>query len=248
MKGVEFSKSFFFTRYTYRRYHHTNASSGANRHFFGILEKGHCRIVSADRSIEAGPGELFYIPLGLPYQSYWFSEDEVVLRSYGFDGFPEEQEGNYTLQVLPAELAVLLEGVALRGRPDSSSLGALFIAIGKILPHMERSDKQRTRCIWMDAVAYLQENPEATAGDMARHCGVSESALYTAFKRHGSTPNQTRQKLLVKQAKQLLTTTDSSVQTISDQLGFSSSSYFRKILRRYTGKTPMQIRKAGAKV
>ena len=77
---------------------------------------------------------------------------------------------------------------------------------------------------------------------------LKEATLYTAFKRHGSTPNQTRQKLLVKQAKQLLTTTDSSVQTISDQLGFSSSSYFRKILRRYTGKTPMQIRKAGAKV
>ena len=70
-----------------------------------------------------------------------------------------------------------------------------------------------------------------------------EEALYTAFKRHGSTPNQTRQELLVRKAKQLLTTTDSSVQEISDQLGFSSTSYFRKILHRQTGKTPTQIRR-----
>lgn len=248
MKGVEFYNSFFFTRYCYRRYHHTDASAGANRHFLALLEKGSCRIVSQDRTIEVGPGQVFYIPMGLPYQSYWFAEEEVVLRSYGFDWFPEAQGGEFPLQVLPKELTALLEPVPLTGRPDSESLGALFFAIARILPHMERSGKERARCLWADAVEYLQKHPEATAAEMARHCGVSESALYTAFKRHGSTPNQTRQALLVRQAKLLLTTTDSSVQEISDQLGFSSCSYFRKILHRHTGKTPTQIRKASAKV
>lgn len=248
MKSIDFYNSFFFTRYCYKRYHHTDASAGANRHFFGILDQGRCRIVSRDRTIEAEAGQLFYIPLGLPYQSYWFSEGEIVLRSYGFDGFPEEQEGDFPLQVLPEVLAALLDGVELTGHTDSKSLGALFTAIGQILPHMERSGRERARCLWVEAVAYLQAHPQATAGEMARHCGVSESALYAAFKRHNSTPNQTRQELLVRQAKQLLTTTDSSVQAISDQLGFSSSSYFRKILYRHTGKTPSQIRKAAAKV
>lgn len=248
MKGVEFFDSFFFTRYVYKRYHHTDAACGANRHFLGMMEKGRCRIVSEGRTIEAGPGEVFYIPMGLPYQSYWYSDEEVVLRSYGFDWFPEGQDGDFLLQVLPAELTPLLEAVPITGRPDSESLGALFSAISHLLPHMERSGKEKNRCIWTDAVAYLQAHPEATAGEMARHCGVSESSLYASFKRHGSTPNQTRQELLVRQAKLLLTTTDSSVQEISDQLGFSSSSYFRKILYRYTGRTPTQIRRTGAKV
>ena len=248
MKGAEFYKSFFFTRYSYKRYHHTDASSGANRHFLALMEKGNCRIVSADRTIEAGPGQIIYIPMGLPYQSYWFSEDEVVFRSYGFDWFPEEKGQDFLLQVLPDGLGTLLEDVPLPGRPDSESLGALFTAIARLLPHMERSGKEKARCLWSDAVAYMEDHPEAGAGEVARNCGVSESALYTAFKRHGSTPNQTRQELLVRKAKQLLTTTDSSVQEISDQLGFSSSSYFRKILYSHTGKTPTQIRKAVTKV
>jgi transcriptional regulator GlxA family with amidase domain len=41
----------------------------------------------------------------------------------------------------------------------------------------------------------------------------------------------------------MLTTTNKSVQEISDILGFSSTSYFRKILKLYTDKTPLKIRK-----
>ena len=44
-------------------------------------------------------------------------------------------------------------------------------------------------------------------------------------------------------AVNLLSTTNRPVQQISDAAGFSSTSYFRKLLRKYTGKTPLQIRK-----
>ena len=39
MNSAEFYKSFFFTRYNYKRYHHTDASAGANRHFLALMEK-----------------------------------------------------------------------------------------------------------------------------------------------------------------------------------------------------------------
>ena len=52
-----------------------------------------------------------------------------------------------------------------------------------------------------------------------------------------------KQEILCEKAVQLLTTTDLSVEEISNRLLFSSSSYFRKIFKKYTGKTPRQIRK-----
>ena len=37
--------------------------------------------------------------------------------------------------------------------------------------------------------------------------------------------------------------TSLSVEEISDKLGFPNTAYFRKIVKRYTGKTPSVIRK-----
>jgi len=79
---------------------------------------------------------------------------------------------------------------------------------------------------------------------LARLCNVSESGIYLLFKRElNKTPNQVRLEILCQRAVSLLTTTNKSVQEISDTLGFSSTSYFRKILKANSGKTPLQIRK-----
>lgn len=248
MKESVFFKAFYFTQYRYDRYHHTDASSGASSHFIGMMESGSCRIVSQDVTIEAGPSEPFYIPMGLPYQSYWFSSGMVRLRSYGFKLFPEMESVSFRLQKLPTELAEPLRQIPLMGRPDSAALGALFSLLGQAMPQMERSSTESSVCVWEQAVSYMQEHMECTVAEVARYCNVSESALYASFKRHGSTPNRTRQELLAKEAKHLLTTTDLPVQEISDRLGFSSSSYFRKVLFAQTGKIPTQIRKNAVKV
>lgn len=248
MNNAVFSKGFYFTEYRYERYHYTDARDGASRHFIGMLESGRCRIVSDGLTIEAGPGQPFYIPKGLAYQSYWFSEGTVRLRSCGFDFFPERERFAFRLQVLPEALAEEVRRVPLVGTPDSAALGQLFRLLGLAIPEMAREDPERAGCLYERAVEYMRGNPESSAAQVARHCGVSESALYASFKRHSTTPNQTRQAILVEEAKHLLTTTDASVQEISDRLGFSSGSYFRKVVRGITGKTPTQIRKNAAKV
>jgi AraC-like DNA-binding protein len=246
MNHIDFCKSFFFTEYRYERSHYTDARSGASRHFIGMLEQGRCRIVSSSVTIEAGPGEPFYIPMGLPYQSFWYSDSTILLRSYGFEHFPEA--GSFLLQTLPVRLAESVRTIPLTGQPDSEALGRLFSVLAQALPHMIRSTTGSTVCLWEQAVAYMQQNRDCRTAEIARHCGVSESAIYAAFQRHGSTPNQTRQKLLVEEAVRLLTTTDESIQNISDRLGFSSASYFRKILAAHTGKTPTQHRRSASHV
>lgn len=248
MKGTVFYNTFYFTEYRYERYHHTDASDGASRHFIGLLEQGRCRIVSDKVTIEAGPGEPFYIPMELPYQSYWFSEGKVRLRSYGFDDFPENTGHSYSLQKLPPEFADEIRTIPLCRRPDSGALAAFFAVLHRILPHMERVGEETSGCVFEQAMLYMERHTDCRVSQVARHCGVSESALYASFKRHGTTPNAARQELLAKEAVRLLSTTDLPVQEISDQLGFSSSSYFRKVLHAQTGKTPTQLRKSAARV
>lgn len=247
MNHIDFYSSFFFTKYSYERYHYTDARDGASRHFIGMLEQGRCRIVADDTVIEAGPGQPFYIPMGLPYQSYWFSDGRVLLRSCGFEFFPEAAAGSYLLQLLPRELADEVRRIPLTGHPDSTGLGKLFAVLGAALPHMAREDRE-SGCLWERAMDYMARHTDCRIAEVAHHCGVSETALYAAFKRHGSTPNHARQKLITEEAVRLLTTTDSPVQEISDQLGFSSASYFRKVLAAHTGQTPSQIRKSATKV
>lgn len=248
MNHANFCKSFFFTEYRYGRSHYTDARDGANRHFLALLEEGHCRIVSEGITIEAGPGEPFYIPMGLPYQSYWFSDRSIRLRSYGFELFPEMDGLAFKLQLLPKELAGEISKIPLMGRPDSAALGELYRVFSLAMPHMEQLSQNPGVCLWEQAMDYMRENRDCRVGEIARHCGASESAVYAAFRRHGTTPNSARQELLVQEAKRLLTTTDLSVQEISDRLGFSSSAYFRKILRSRCNASPLQLRKRAAKV
>ena len=46
----------------------------------------------------------------------------------------------------------------------------------------------------------------------------------------------------IERAKILLETSDSSVQEISDKLGFTTRNYFARCFREITGKTPMEYR------
>lgn len=245
MKGILSSRDFIFICYRYEHEHYTDSRGGCSLHYIGMLEQGSCRIVTEDQTLEAGPGQPFYIPQGLRYQSYW-SGDAIVLRSLGFRYFPDGDA--YALQLLDEQWADKVRAVPLQGRPDSAALGQLYTLLGQMVPELRAGQHQPGQHLVRQATACIRADPESRITEVARQCGVSESALYAAFKRQGTTPNRVRQQILVSLAVQLLTTTDSPVQEISDRLGFSSPSYFRKVLYACTGQTPRQLRKNAAKV
>jgi AraC-like DNA-binding protein len=94
------------------------------------------------------------------------------------------------------------------------------------------------------ATSLLREDPEISIGELSRLCSVSESTLYGLFKRYlGKTPNCMRNSIRCEKARLLLETTDMPVEEISRVLGFSSSSYFRKIFFEHTHSTPRDVRK-----
>ena len=77
---------------------------------------------------------------------------------------------------------------------------------------------------------------------IASMSGISTSYLYMLFKKDGETPNLIRQRAIVQKGINLLLTTDKKLDEIAEILNLSSASYFRKILKNHTGKTPRQIR------
>lgn len=77
----------------------------------------------------------------------------------------------------------------------------------------------------------MKNTDNYTMKDVSAYCEISESGLYPIFQRvFQKTPLEIKQEILCEKAVQLLTTTDLSVEEISNRLLFSSSSYFRKVL------------------
>jgi AraC-like DNA-binding protein len=80
---------------------------------------------------------------------------------------------------------------------------------------------------------------------VARHVGFGKSWLYRQFKAAtGLTPNDYLVRVRHVAACELLKNTSKSVTAIAMEAGYSSSQYFCRVFRRYSGQTPTAFRRA----
>ena len=207
--------------------------------------KGTSKIVANDISVELSDGDLFYIPKGLPYQSYWNSDDDIQFLSFGFHHFPETESKQFVLQKIDCsdEIKERVKNIPINNTIDSFVIGEFYSALAEIVGYLESMSKDTKSKIMDRAKRYIYDNTNCKVSDIAKHCLISKSELYYIFKSESDlTPNRLMQKALCEKAELLLTTTDKSIQEICDILGFSSTSYFRKIIKAHTGETPREIR------
>ncbi len=74
--------------------------------------------------------------------------------------------------------------------------------------------------------------------------GWSRTRLYTLFNRYlGQSPNDYIQSLRCDRARKLLEERDVTATEIAYELGFSSSQYFSRVFRKYTGLSPVEYRR-----
>ena len=249
MNNVSFIDSFQFRKFTFERaYSHDHRKQGTKWHYRAYMISGFGKLVSADSeyTLDLAPGDTFFIPKGTHYQSFWRSEGQIVFHSYAFAFLPATDHKKYRMQklALADELADRVRCIPLAKTVDCEAVGALYSTLAAILPLMEADPLGSEAILCNKAIRCMTRHPHAAISDIAHKCGVSESGIYNAF-RHvlGITPNTQRQILLCDRAIELLTTTNRPIEEISDALGFSSSSYFRKVLFSRTGQTPSEIRK-----
>lgn len=248
MKRSIFSSDYHFLRLSFSHTHYTDNRAGTCPHYFGYMRRGHARLVGETRTIEVGVGDLFYIPAGCRYQSYWAGEPEIYFDSLAFPAFLHgEGAGGYPLQKIPFTPALRQRYAALADREltvNYETLGLFFLFLDAVLPHMERRESSRARVVVDRALSYMETVERLSVPALARHCRVSESGLYAAFRAElGHAPLAAWNEKQAARAAFLLRTTDLPIETIAGRLGYCSAAYFRTVIRRQTGKTPRQLRR-----
>lgn len=249
MNNTQFLNSFYFRRYQRHKYHMTDhlRTGGSPGHFIGRMIKGSAKLKSRGNTITVFEGDIFYIPNGLKYQSFWYGdeENEILFDSLRFYSFPMADNHSYTLQKIDCSSAArnLLLEIADEMTVNCTTVGKLYLFLGEVLDGMEQKAKHYNDIAEI-ALDYMQTHTDFLISHVAEHCKVSESTLYGVFKKaYNTTPIEKKQEIFCERAAELLITTNLSVEEISNQLGFSSSSYFRKVFKKHTGKTPLQVRK-----
>lgn len=245
MQDRELFKSFHFRLFSFVPKHQTDNSRGVAHHYLGYLYRGRARIVSDEGTLELTEGDLFYIPKGCRYQSYWDGEEEISFDSFAFDAIPQQDGVSFALQAIPLtpEIRRLHQALAQDRTVNPRSVSLLYRLLWEVMPSLHPSPYHKADALARKIAGYISEHPDVGLDQVARSLGVSESTLYHVFKEKlHKTPNRLRQEAKCRKAASLLTCTDLSVEEVSSRSGFSSSSYMRKLLRATTGKTPLQIR------
>ena len=246
MEQLLFYQSFRFNRFHRARYHYTDNRSGAECHYIAYMYSGQARLVCQGEEVLIDTGDFFYIPHHCRYESYWYGSPDICFDSLGFLYFPEMMRASLPMQKIEAdpEIRALHAALAADLKVSCRSVGLFYQLLGLLLPKMATRQSPPRQAAVERAVHQMHLSPELRVPELARSCGMSESALYSAFQDIlGVTPVEMKHRILAEKAIQLLSTTDEPIEAVSAALGFSSAAYFRKVLRAQTGKSPREIRK-----
>lgn len=97
------------------------------------------------------------------------------------------------------------------------------------------------------AADYIRSNlhiPDLLISDLAKIAGLSESGFRDTFKKiYKVSPKRYQHKFRMAEAKWLLRSTDRSIQTISEHVGFSSLHSFSAWFQKWEGAAPTEWRK-----
>ena len=246
MNDIIFCQNFKFNEFCYRETTHRDNSHGVAFHFIGFMKHGRGRIVTREQVVEIEENEMFYIPKGCKYHSYWIAEDTVRFDSIGFLYFPTASSNGYNLQKIAYtdEISTAFAPLSNNKEIDNTSIGYLYHLLGLLESVLTVAHTDKDVALYEKMLLFMHKEPRLTISEYAANCEVSESLLYHYVKRvSGKTPNCLRQEILCQKAAELLVTTNYTIEEICDKLEFSSAAYFRKVFGSIYKKSPSQMRK-----
>jgi AraC-like DNA-binding protein len=98
------------------------------------------------------------------------------------------------------------------------------------------------------ATTFLLDNftaPDLSLGDLAAELGISAAQLSRRFRAvRGVTPVAYLRNIRLQKARELLTETDNTLQTIAEQSGYRSAFYLSRVFSNHTGQSPSSYRRA----
>ena len=222
---------------------------GASTNYFAVIKSGHAVLTSRDKRVELFPGELLYIPRGLPYISEWYGEGGCVFYSMPFTFRYLSENGEYELQKIKPEndnFREIFDRIFECVVEDGAKALSLFYELyGKVADKLEKRELSFSGSRVSTAVRYMESHiaEDYDVPKLARMCRMSESGFYGEFKRLiGRTPIEYKNILKCRRATELLCNTEETVETIAERVGCTDASYLRRLLLKELKKTPKQIR------
>lgn len=224
--------------------------------YFGYLLNGSASFITPKECVTVKAQELIFIPNHLLYQSVWRDAAGVRFYSIPFTFVDESQMHSdgfaYCLQkVTPPgnstqRLAAIHAGMCKKGAAEYVAIGQFYQWLSEILPCLRAEPIQQPQTSVLPAIQYLQENhaTEISVAHLAALCHKSESGFYHAFRNAtGFSPITYRNRVRIREACFLLTTSEKTIEEISEKLGFCSSAYFRRQFERIIGVPPSAYRR-----
>ena len=203
------------------------------------------------------PGDIFFIPIGTKYISKWFGKDICFITfHFNFSSlFQYLFTGNVVIQkVNIGGLSETREKFETAYRcfegewyEKLNALSIFYSVLSRVISRIKlnRPDELEDRRI-KEAINYIyfHYKERITVLNCAESVYMSEPWFYVKFKKAtGMTPIEFKNKIAVNQACIMLINTDKSIEKISEELGFSSVDYFRRVFKKTVGVSPLKYRK-----
>ena len=252
--------------------HHINefifdASCMPRPHFcLGFLHGGKAEFrdcTGSGESFTLYPGEIVFVPITTRYVSRWQGEPEVWYTSLHFNfDYPGifTRHRNFRLQkYVPADSKKWEEDflyIHKNGEKCESNrllaLSKLFEILSTILPSLETGKEKQIDARLSGAIEYIEKHysENITVDTLALESNMSPSRFFPAFKSAlGVTPVDYLNHYRINRAIALLVNNDDmTIESISGEVGFESSTYFRRVFKKITGKNPKEYRGISAEI
>ncbi|TSD97448.1 AraC family transcriptional regulator [Gordonia rubripertincta] len=232
------------------------ASDASEGYIVCLVTDGQVEVQQNGRTTRVGAGTFSLLDLGTPFIFHSPTVfEQVVLhvpnralvgrlpevfarrataRTLGADG------GAAILSRLVADLASADLSPGTAAAFASSSVEMLSATLLDDLVGPEREDSYRAKDLARvrHAIEEHLHDSELTVADVAERCGMSLRNMQKLVRSVDTTPNAMLYQARIERAKYLLVSTESSVATISEQVGFRDVSHFSRVFRKHAGVSP----------
>lgn len=224
----------------------------------GLILDGEGIFAFGSEKVRVVLGDIIYVPVTSRYISTWSGSPDIkyISMHFTFEGSGiYSKERRYPVQkiTLPGfdRLKHDFEYTLLHcdgTKPEQLKVLSIFNGLlYEILPQLKYTKAKHVDGRIEKAMEYIDKNCEydISIPQLAEMCNMSVSHFYACFKNAaGVTPIEYKHRTCVSRAIRLLANdTDKPIEEISSELGFYSSTYFRRVFKKHTGKSPNEYRK-----
>ena len=220
------------------------------------IYSGGASFQQGDNSGIVTTGDIYYIPRGATYISYWNGQPETVFYSCHFNFASPEicSERDCAVERITGLCHLREDFVELVNRFKCAEaideqldlLARFYRILTEVVSRLPKRKGAPPDSSLLEAVSYLHTHykEHISVAELARMCSLSESHFYARFRKaYNLSPIEYKNRLLISQAELMLCDSPSmTIEQISELLGFESDSYFRRLFKKLLGMSPREYR------